>query len=123
MTQTDKEVVEQAIPHKNTVSSEFYGMQGKQHTQDTDEVFAKKVWNGRYFHFYVRHATSGPEAPHLMNPYGVHYVEGDHKHMHNHTGKRKYEYRKVSETAFNLYKLFLETGKQMYYRQADRALD
>lgn len=103
---------------------EYYGVDGARFAKDDNDVYAKKCWNGRYFDYFVRHAVIGPDAPHLCNPWGVNFRPGvDNQIMETHMGKRRYEYRRVSAEVFTMYKSFLETRNERYYRAAERAID
>lgn len=88
------------------------------------ETYARKRWNGRYWVYEVRHAISGPDTPHLLNPWGVNFRIGfDDKAQDLTRGKRKYEFRQVPEAAFQLYVTYLETRNELFYRNAERCLD
>ncbi len=87
-------------------------------------IYAKKVVTGRGTEYWVRHATTGPDAPHLLNPWGMHFSQGiDDKRVATILGKKRYEFKKVNEEVFKAYVIFLETRNERYYRYAERAQD
>jgi hypothetical protein len=71
--------------------------------------------------YWVKRATSGPEAGHLLNPLSPNYTDGvDNKRTEARLGKKRYEYTQVTESVFIAYLHFLRTRNELYYRQADR---
>lgn len=87
-------------------------------------IYAQQIWNGKYYEYWIKHATSGPDSPHLLNPWGMHFVAGvDDVATTRHLGRPKYDFKKVNESVFKMYVDFLKTGKELYYRHAERELD
>lgn len=106
------------------MSTEYYLEYGKVSEVDSNEAYAKKqLIKGRTTYF-IKRATAGPECPHLLNPWGIHFQKGvDNVKWERLLGKHRFEYSVVPEEAFNLYIRFLATGNTLYYRQSERALD
>lgn len=108
----------------NTVPNYYFGIDGKGYDSDTNDVYAKKQWNGRYYEYYIRAATTGPDVPHLLNPWGMHFQVGvDDQRFEAFLNKRRYEYRKVNVEVFDIYISFLKSRNDLYYRAAERMLD
>lgn len=104
--------------------NEYYTADKKQLEEDNDNVYAKKEWNGKAYIYYIRRAVSGPDVPHLLNPWGMYFENGvNNRRFESHLGKRQYEYRKVPENVFNLYLDFLASRNQRFLREAERSLD
>lgn len=92
--------------------------------EDGDEVFAKSTQNKREQRYWIKRATTGPDAGHLLNPWGIHYQQGiDNKRVSSFMGKRRYEYSSVTADAFEMYLNFLETRNELYFRQAEREVN
>lgn len=104
-----------------TASYSFYGINGKLNADD-DNCLAKSVTinTTRYF---CKFNTFGIESGHLVNPWSM-YSDETISNFKNTTlgriGKTLQEYREVSSVVFELYTRYLETHKDLHYRQAER---
>jgi hypothetical protein len=81
-------------------------------TNDISKAVAKKN-NGR---FYVRKDSSGM----FYNPDGIFTTEVDS--FNKRYGKDVYEFRGVTESAYNMYIKFLLTKNPLYLRKAEREI-
>lgn len=105
-------------------TTRYYVIDRKEVEADSDSVYAKSTTDRRGARYWIRQATSGPDAGHLLNPWGINFQQGvDDRRINAFMGKRRYEYMQVSQEVFDIYLNFLETKNELYYRQAERARD
>lgn len=105
------------------MKNKYYLADGKISEEDLSDAYAKKEVKGERYTYWIKRATAGPDCPHLVNPWGLHYDQAYEKKYERYIGKRRYEYSQVPEEVFNIYLLFLKTRNERFYRQAERALD
>jgi hypothetical protein len=106
-------------------ANKYYGVGGllKEPYQE-HRIYAKEDNQTRQPTYWIRAAVTGPDVPHLLNPWGMNFTpDVDDKIFDSQLGKRKYEFRKVTKEAFDMYITFLQKGRELYLRQAERSLD
>lgn len=91
-----------------------------QYSEDDGKVVAKRVESGGGVRCYVLSSTTGTDAGRLMNPYGLYFDENDISRFHAQKGRARYEFRRVSEDAFEDYLRFLRTRIESHLRSAER---
>ena len=100
---------------------EFYYTMGATHTEDENGAMAKKVvYSNGKTEFFVKFATAGAGVGRMLNPWGVYYNVGDEHKYEKTMGRKRYEFRKVSEVVFNNYLKFLETRNERHILNAER---
>jgi hypothetical protein len=98
-----------------------YAMGGQIIDSDEPESLAKVVHVGKNIQYYVKYATYGGDAGHMVNPNGLNHNKSDFTAIDRY-GREKYTYRKVRKEVFDLYKKFLETRNIAWLRQAERVI-
>jgi hypothetical protein len=73
--------------------------------------------------FYVKQVTTGPDAPHLYNPWSTFAVENAHNKLSVRKGKQFLAWKQVNQDVYLSYLKFLRTQSEVCYRQAERGLD
>lgn len=76
---------------------------------------------GRVRHF-VKWCLEGPDKGHLLNPYSIYYRDGDDRREAARRGQRRYEFKPVTESAFNHYLRFLKTRTYVFCQAAEREI-
>jgi hypothetical protein len=89
-------------------------------TSDAEKAACKWVVKSTSTNWFAKFATEGPDRGHLLNPFSIYYREGDDTRIEARRGSMRYEYKNVSEQAFNLYLKFLQTKIGAYRIDAER---
>jgi len=87
-------------------------------SEDEDKIFAKSQANS----FFVKKGKVGADASHLLNPNSMWFNEGDEKAFDKRSGRKAFEFAKVTENCFNLYVKFLKTKNPAHLRNAEREI-
>jgi hypothetical protein len=84
-------------------------------TENTEGAYAlrQEYTNGRKKYF-IKFATAGPGIGQILNPWASYYREGDDTKYEKQMGRRRYEFREVSEEIFSEYLKFLKTRNDRY---------
>jgi hypothetical protein len=93
-----------------------------QFSDDPNRVVAKRVQSSERVRCYVLTGTTGTDAGRLLNPYGLYFDENDISRFHAQKGRARYEFRRVSEPAFEDYMRFLRTRIESHLRSAERSV-
>lgn len=81
---------------------------------------AKRVQTERTDGFYVLFGTAGPDQGRMLNPMGLYFDPADLHREDVRRGRARYEFKKVSESAFKDYLRFLQTRTEAFLRNAER---
>lgn len=108
----------------NREGSTTLSIEGK---TNSDLVFAKHIKrvtkeNIEINEYYVKKGTVGADAGHLLNPNGVWFVEGAQTSFDKRSGRKVFEFSKVTKGCFDYYLKFLETKNPAYLRNAEREI-
>jgi hypothetical protein len=90
------------------------------HTDNEGVAACKRVTNGSVVTHFVKFAVDGPDRGHMLNPYSIYFREGDDTRIEARRGSMRYEFKRVTEQAFNLYVKFLSTKIGAYRLDAER---
>jgi hypothetical protein len=90
------------------------------HTDEADDMVAKRVETDRSVRFFVKFSTSGHDIGHMFNPFGIYFRPEEVRRDQAKTGRARYEYRQVPERAFADYLHFLTSRVESFLRNAER---
>lgn len=95
----------------------YYGI-NVELTHDGPSCLAKKINDS----CFIKINTQGGEAGHLVNPWSMYGLQVDNfvNAEINKIGRPCHEYKAVNEEPFGLYLKYLNSGKTLYYVQAER---
>lgn len=113
--------VSKDLPFKEQGESLCFDVRGVW-TADQERCAAKRVKTNRGIHYFVKWCLEGPDKGHLLNPYSIYFREGDDIKMEQRRGRLRYEFKQVSETAFNNYIKFLQTKLYALCQAAEREI-
>jgi len=84
--------------------------------EDADIAYAKKLFNGKRYKYYVKANNRGD----LYNPYGM-YESDQHKRKKHMSGELVWRFQEVNIRVFELYMSFLRTNNMAWLNNAMRA--
>lgn len=108
----------QAIPAEGvkTLGFDARGL----HTEVAEDMVAKRVETDRSVRYFAKFSTAGSDIGHLFNPVGLYFRPAEVKRDQAKTGRARYEFRQLPETAFHEYMKFLQTRVESFLRSAER---
>lgn len=89
-------------------------------TSNTNRMVCKRVSADEREAFFVKFAVEGPDRGHMLNPYSIYFREGDDVRIEARRGSMRYEFKRVTKEAFELYLKFLKTKTTSYRTAAER---
>jgi hypothetical protein len=99
------------------------GLNGEETESETGS-FAKTNTARGNTNYYVKVATGGTDQGQLVNPRSMYFKIEDLGKISRQSGRRNFEYQKVSKAAYEDFVLFLRTRDRTFYARAARtALD
>ena len=110
------------MPDKNT-RSVGYTVAARVVEADCDHSFCKKETISGREHYFVRVGTFGPGRGYFYDPWSNMYPGDSIEYaaeVDRNTGKRRFDWRAVTEECFDLYKSFLQVKHARHLRQAER---
>lgn len=110
-----------ATPPKDEGETFCYDIQGRW-TDDEEKCAAKRVQGRHGVTLFAKWCMEGPDKGHLLNPNSIYFREGDDVRLESRRGQRRYEFRKVSQTAFDNYISFLQTKTFRFCQAAEREI-
>ena len=96
---------------------------GKEVDANSPEAIAKIAVSPRSTSYFLKQATNGPDRGHLFNPQSPTYNAAFLERAVRQLGKGQYEFRRVSQSAYELYMRFMKLPHNpVHYRNAERAM-
>jgi hypothetical protein len=100
---------------------EFHYKDGGVLCDDTNGSYAmRKLFGNGHVEFFVKFATAGPDVGHMLNPWGLYFQPGDEVRYEKTMGRKRYEFKKVTDQVFDLYIQFLKTRNERQLRHAEK---
>ncbi len=91
------------------------------YTADAESACCKRVDRGQgKVAYYVKFSTAGHDVGHMMNPMGLYFRPDRVAVSEAKTGRARYMFKQVPETAFRDYLQFLHSKNERYLRSAER---
>lgn len=89
---------------------------------DDKQVFCKRVCHQSYAQCFIKAETFGISGGMFLNPTSMWFDSDRKNETISRTGKERFQFKKVSQEAFDLYIKFLKTGNVAYLRNAERMI-
>ncbi len=70
--------------------------------------------------YLVKKGTVGADAGHLLNPNSIWFIDGQETSFDKRSGRKVFEFSKVTKSCFDFYLKFLQTKNPAYLRNAER---
>lgn len=89
-------------------------------TQNQIGCAAKKIIGKKSTTHFIKWCMAGPDKGHPLNPYSIYFRNGDDVRVEPRRGQLRYEFIKVSESAFVNYLTFLKSRIYIFCLNSER---